>query len=177
MLLECQAQGIAYAVEIAIAGSNAGWKLVAAGCKKIASVITPRYDIGRRTWWNRCTVSTMWSRWCQASSRAARRLGILVDHLVAAARGRRLRSRLPAPMYWSPPLRGCVGRWPRMGLQQWPDVPRGQPWKEGMCVALGTDVRGFWPMLRVGDTYADLRPELVGAVEQLIDFVGSPSVD
>ena len=59
-----------------------------------------------------------------------------------------------------------------MGLEQWPDVPRGVEWKEGMCAALGTDLRGFWPRLRNRvSTYADLRPELVGAVEQLIDFV------
>jgi hypothetical protein len=58
------------------------------------------------------------------------------------------------------------------GLERWPDIPRGQPWKEGMCAALGTDIAGFWPRLRnTVHTYADLRPELVGAVEQLIDFV------
>jgi hypothetical protein len=34
---------------------------------------------------------------------------------------------------------------------------------------------GFWPRLRNRvRTYADLRPELVGAVERLIDFVGDP---
>jgi hypothetical protein len=41
-----------------------------------------------------------------------------------------------------------------------------------MCAALGTDLARFWPQLRNKvHTYADLRPELVGAVEQLIDFV------
>ena len=41
-----------------------------------------------------------------------------------------------------------------------------------MCRALGVDPARFWPQLRNRvRTYADLRPELVGAVERLIDFV------
>ena len=59
-----------------------------------------------------------------------------------------------------------------LGLEAWPEVPRGEPWKEGMCQRLGTDPATFWPQLRNRvHTYADLRPELVGAVERLIDFV------
>jgi len=59
-----------------------------------------------------------------------------------------------------------------LGLAEWPEVSRGSPWKQGLCAALGEDLDGFWPRLRnrVGG-YADLRPELVGAVERLIDFV------
>jgi Protein of unknown function (DUF3097) len=62
---------------------------------------------------------------------------------------------------------------PRLiGIDAWPDVPPGQPWKDGVCRALGTDVETFWPRLRNEvRSYADLRPELVGAVEQLLDFV------
>jgi len=59
-----------------------------------------------------------------------------------------------------------------VGLDAWPEVPRGVVWKEGLCRALGVPFEGFWPHLRNRvRTYADLRPELVGAVEQLIDFV------
>ena len=59
-----------------------------------------------------------------------------------------------------------------IGIDAWPDVPLGVPWKEGLCRALGTDVETFWPRLRNRvKTYADLRPEFVGAVEQLLDFV------
>jgi hypothetical protein len=55
---------------------------------------------------------------------------------------------------------------------EWPTVPKGQSWKDGVCRALGADPRTFWPQLRNRvKTYADLRPELVGAVERLIDFV------
>ena len=59
-----------------------------------------------------------------------------------------------------------------LGIDAWPDVPRGQPWKDGVCRALGVDPSTFWPTLRNRvSTYADLQPELVGAVERLIDFV------
>jgi hypothetical protein len=59
-----------------------------------------------------------------------------------------------------------------LGLTEWPDIAPGVPWKDGMCRALGVDPDGFWPHLRNRvHTYADLRPELVGAVERLIDFV------
>ncbi len=108
-----------------------------------------------------------------------RRLGILVDHLVAGSKEQRLAQQVSGPhvlVTGHPFVDVWAGVWPRvMGIQRWPDVPRGVPWKEGMCAALGTDVRGFWPRLRNRvATYADLRPELVGAVEQLIDFVASP---
>ncbi len=105
-----------------------------------------------------------------------RRLGILVDHLVPGSKEARLAAQVAGPsvlVTGHPFIDVWAGVWPRvMGLQEWPDVPRGVPWKEGLCAALGTDVAGFWPRLRnTVHTYADLRPELVGAVEQLIDFV------
>ena len=61
-----------------------------------------------------------------------------------------------------------------VGLAQWPEVPKGDlPWKEELCRRLGVPFEGFWPRLRNGvKTYADLSPELVEAVERLIDFVG-----
>jgi Protein of unknown function (DUF3097) len=106
----------------------------------------------------------------------ARRLGILVDHLVAGSKEQRLVQQLRSEhvlVTGHPFVDVWAGIWPRvMGLQEWPDVPRTMPWKKGMCAALGVDVKGFWPQLRNRvRTFADLRPELVGAVEQLIDFV------
>jgi hypothetical protein len=59
------------------------------------------------------------------------------------------------------------------GIAAWPVVPMGQSWKDGVCAALGAGEPGpFWRQLlgRV-NSYADLEPPLVGAVEQLIDFV------
>jgi hypothetical protein len=61
-----------------------------------------------------------------------------------------------------------------VGIPAWPEVPRGVPWKSGVHEALGVDdpTGAFWRSLlgRVS-TYRDLEPALVGAVEQLIDFV------
>lgn len=110
-----------------------------------------------------------------------RKLGILVDHLVTGSKEERLARQVAGPhvlVTGHPFVDVWAGVWPRvMGLTEWPDVPRNVPWKEGMCAALGTDVRGFWPRLRNRvTTYVDLRPELVGAVEQLIDFVTNDSV-
>jgi hypothetical protein len=104
------------------------------------------------------------------------RLGILVDHLVPGSKEARLAAGVNGPhvlVTGHPFVDVWAGVWPRvMGLDEWPEVPRDRPWKEGLCAALGTDVRGFWPALRNRvHSYSDLRPELVGAVERLIDFV------
>jgi len=107
---------------------------------------------------------------------AKRRLGILVDHLVVGSKESRIAAEVRDPnvlITGHPFVDVWAGIRPKvLGLQAWPDVPRGQPWKEGMCRALGTDLSTFWPRLRNKvTTYADLSPELVGAVERLIDFV------
>ena len=107
-----------------------------------------------------------------------RRLGVLVDHLVPGSKEARLVGQVRSPhvlVTGHPFVDVWAGVWPRvMGLQEWPEVPRDRPWKEGLCAALGVEVRGFWPGLRNRvRSYADLRPELVGAVEQLLDFVAS----
>jgi hypothetical protein len=105
-----------------------------------------------------------------------RRLGILVDHLVAGSKEARLAATVRDPnvlVTGHPFVDVWAGIRPKvLGLDAWPEVPRGVPWKEGMCAALGVPFEGFWPKLRNRvTTYADLRPELVGAVERLIDFV------
>ena len=62
-----------------------------------------------------------------------------------------------------------------LGIDAWPDVPRGRPWKEGVCAALG------WPAdaaarpggassARCAATPTWNRP-CSGRVEELIDFV------
>jgi hypothetical protein len=108
-----------------------------------------------------------------------RRLGILVDHLVTGSKEDRLARQVAGPhvlVTGHPFVDVWAGVWPRvMGLTEWPDVPRDVEWKAGLCAALGTDLKGFWPRLRNQvRTFADLRPELVGAVERLIDFVAPP---
>jgi hypothetical protein len=107
-----------------------------------------------------------------------RRLGVLLDHLVDGSKESRLASSVRGPhvlVTGHPFVDVWAGIRPSViGLQAWPDVPRGQPWKDGVCRALGTTLDGFWPRVRNRvHTYADLRPELVGAVERLIDFVSA----
>ncbi|GAA1529801.1 hypothetical protein HD600_002318 [Microbacterium ginsengiterrae] len=121
---------------------------------------------------------------------AARRYGVLVDHLVAGSKETRMAEAT---------LRGPHGRhlkivghpfidvWQcvkpqAVGIRQWPEVPRGVDWKTGVCKALG------WPYQEQGDTgrawqfilgkvhtYRDLEPALLGRVEELIDFVTEPT--
>jgi hypothetical protein len=105
-----------------------------------------------------------------------RRLGVLLDHLIDGSKESRLAATVDHPsvlITGHPFVDVWAGIRPRvLGRDSWPDVPKGQPWKEGMCRALGVPFDGFWPRLRNRvTTYADLEPELVGAVERLIDFV------
>ena len=107
-----------------------------------------------------------------------RRLGVLLDHLVAGSKESRLAATVAnrnVLVTGHPFVDVWAGIRPRvLGLDRWPDVPKGQPWKQELCAALGVPLDGFWPTLRNRvSTYADLEPELVGAVERLIDFVDS----
>jgi len=109
-----------------------------------------------------------------------RRLGILVDHLVDGSKEQRITMQVAGPdvlVTGHPFVDVWAGIRPQvMNLSEWPDVPRTMEWKQGMCDALGVSISDFWPRLRNRvRTFADLRPELAGAVERLIDFV-APSV-
>ena len=109
-----------------------------------------------------------------------RRLGVLVDHLVAGSKEERLARSVSGPhvlVTGHPFVDVWEGVWPKVvGIEAWPAVPKGRPWKDGVCAALGADPATFWPTLRNRvRTFADLRPELVGAVERLIDFVAPPA--
>jgi hypothetical protein len=110
-----------------------------------------------------------------------RRLGILVDHLVVGSKEDRITRRVAGPhvlVTGHPFVDVWAGIRPEvMNRSEWPDVPRNVEWKQGLCAALGVSLTDFWPYLRNRvRTFADLRPELVGAVEQLIDFV-APAAD
>jgi len=84
---------------------------------------------------------------------------------------------------WGDDLRveGVVVKPARVGLEAWPTVPRAIEWKHGICAALGwphrdqTDIAKAWARIRgsVRD-WTDLEPELIGRVEELIDFVTQP---
>ncbi|MCB0993458.1 MAG: DUF3097 family protein [Acidimicrobiales bacterium] len=110
-----------------------------------------------------------------------RRLGILLDHLVDHSKETRLAEAVDHPdvLVTGHPF---VDIWQAIkpsaiGIDVWPDVPRGQPWKEGVCAALGWSGppgRVWKQLLARVSSFRDLEPALVGAVEQLIDFVAPP---
>jgi len=109
-----------------------------------------------------------------------RRLGVLVDHLVPGSKESRITAAVRGPhvlVTGHPYVDVWAAVRPRvLGLAAWPQVPRGTPWKDGVCTALGeTDPSALWRRLlaRVR-TYADLETPLVGAVEQLLDFLADP---
>lgn len=110
-----------------------------------------------------------------------RRLGVLVDHLVAGSKESRIAERVTSPhvLVVGHPF---VDIWQavkpeKLGIDAWPTVPRGVPWKEGVIDALGwrlTPAEAWRRILAAVDGYADLEPELLGRVEELIDFVTEP---
>jgi hypothetical protein len=110
-----------------------------------------------------------------------RRLGVLVDHLVQGSKETRIVASVRSPHVlvvghpfvdiWAAVRPSAVG------IARWPDVPRGQQWKEGVLVAIGwpEQVPAAWQrILRSVTSFADLEPELLGRVEELIDFVTAP---
>ena len=110
-----------------------------------------------------------------------RRLGVLLDHLVPGSKESRLAAAVRHPhvlVTGSPYVDVWAAIRPAaLGIDAWPEVPRGEEWKTGAArrLRLPGEPREAWRHLlgRVR-TYADLEAPLVGAVEQLIDFVTEP---
>jgi hypothetical protein len=106
-----------------------------------------------------------------------RSLAILVDHLVPGSKESRLADRVRGPHVlvvghpfvdiWQ-----CV-RPKALGIDAWPEVPRGEEWKAGVCRRLGwgSTTEGWRRVISSVDTFADLEPELVGAVESALDVL------
>lgn len=110
-----------------------------------------------------------------------RRLGVLVDHLLPGTKEHRIVTAVDHPQVLitgHPYVDVWQGVRPRtLGIDAWPTVPKGRPWKEGIIAALGADEPPpvFWRrLLRSVDSYADLEQPLIGAVERLLDFVAPP---
>jgi hypothetical protein len=113
---------------------------------------------------------------------AARRVGVLVDHLVAGSKESRIAD-AAASEYVLVVGHPFVDVWQavkpsRVGLVAWPEIPRSIEWKHGICDALAwphadqADIAAAWQrILGTVRTYADLEPALLGRVERLIDFV------
>ncbi|WP_312719350.1 DUF3097 domain-containing protein [Mobilicoccus sp.] len=118
---------------------------------------------------------------------ADRRMGVLVDHLVPGTKEYRVveEARRVRPYAAHVCIVGhpYVDVWQsvrpeRLGWEAWPVIPRGTSWKHGILAELSwphdtqADVaRGWKRILSTVRSYADLEPELLGRVEELIDFV------
>ncbi|MFL6124304.1 DUF3097 domain-containing protein [Actinophytocola sp.] len=117
------------------------------------------------------------ARVAEFGTAAHRRLGVLVDHLVAGSKESRIVDAVgdanvlvtghPYVDVWQAVKPAAVG------IGAWPSVPRGTPWKEGICAALGwgEPAEGWRRVLAGVRSYRDLETPLIGAVERLIDFV------
>ena len=119
-----------------------------------------------------------------------RRLGVLVDHLVAGSKEARIADavrRGPGGAHSLVVGHPFIDIWQaikpeRLGIAAWPSVPKGTDWKKGVCRALGwphaqqADTARAWQRIRgrVRD-WNDLEPALIGRVEELIDFVTAPA--
>jgi hypothetical protein len=106
-----------------------------------------------------------------------RRVGVLVDHLVPGSKESRIAQTVRDPNVL---INGhpYVDVWAAvkpaaLGIERWPDVPRGTNWKDGVCAALGeSDPRRMWQrVLASVNSYSDVEVPLLRAVEELIDFV------
>lgn len=106
-----------------------------------------------------------------------RRLGVLVDHLVTGSKESRIAAMVAGPhvLVTGHPY---VDIWQAVrpsaaGIDAWPAIAPGQPWKPAVCAALGhTNPAQLWRdiLARVHD-YRDLETPLINAVERLIDHV------
>ncbi len=109
-----------------------------------------------------------------------RRLGVLVDHLVAGSKESRIVARVrddhvlvsghPYVDIWQ------AVKPSRVGLRQWPVIPPGRPWKEGVCAAVGVrDPADMWRRILASvRSYKDVETPLINSMERLIDFVTEP---
>ena len=115
-----------------------------------------------------------------------RKVGVLVDHLVAGSKESRIaQSIAKSPLGKHVLIVGhpFVDVWQavkpeRLNMKVWPTIPRNVEWKKGVCQSLGwphrdqADIARAWKhILGKVTSYADLEPALLGRVEELIDFV------
>ena len=119
-----------------------------------------------------------------------KRMGVLVDHLVPGTKETRVVEAASRLQPWAPHVlivgHPYVDVWQsvrpeRLGMKEWPVIPRNVEWKHGICAHLGwphddqADIARAWKqILGTVRSYADLEPSLLGRVEELIDFVTAP---
>jgi hypothetical protein len=115
-----------------------------------------------------------------------RRLGVLVDHLVPGSKESTIADRVARGPYGDFVLvtgHPFVDIWQavrpaRLGLVEWPQIPRSVEWKHGICELLGlphadqADIARAWQLiLSKVASWNDLEATLLTRVEELIDFV------
>ena len=118
-----------------------------------------------------------------------RRVGVLVDHLVAGSKESRIAqgvARSPVGRHVLVVGHPYVDVWQavkpeRLGFEKWPTIPRSVEWKKGVCQTFGwphrnqADIARAWQhILGRVTSFADLEPAFLGRVEELIDFVTTP---
>jgi len=118
-----------------------------------------------------------------------RRVGVLVDHLVADSKESRIAqgvARSPVGRHVLVVGHPYVDVWQavkpeRLGFEKWPTIPRSVEWKKGVCQTFGwphrnqADIARAWQhILGRVTSFADLEPAFLGRVEELIDFVTTP---
>ncbi len=108
-----------------------------------------------------------------------KRVGVLVDHLVTGSKESHLTTGLGE--YVLVTGHPYVDVWQAvkpaaLGIREWPEVPRGEDWKTGVCHRLGwgTPQDGWRRVYAAVNSFRDLEAPLLGAVERLIDFVTDP---
>lgn len=109
------------------------------------------------------------------------RLGVLLDHLVDGSKETRIAAEISDPnvLILGHPY---VDIWQAIkpaaiGIKEWPTVPMGESWKEGILSRLGIGMEPpqFWKfILGKVTSWKDVETPLVNSVEQLIDFVTVP---
>lgn len=116
------------------------------------------------------------------------RAGVLLDHMVQGSKEWRIAQTVKQKWGDSVHIIGhpFIDIWQavkpqRVGLSQWPDIPRGTDIKVGTLAALGweyatqADIAMGWKrILSTVRHFQDVEPALLGRVEELIDFVTAP---
>ncbi|MFT4043101.1 MAG: DUF3097 domain-containing protein [Gordonia sp. (in: high G+C Gram-positive bacteria)] len=113
---------------------------------------------------------------------AHRRAGVLVDHLVRGSKEERLTADVgehvlvcghPYIDVWQAVKPASVR------IAEWPQIPRGEDWKTGICTRLGwgTPQDGWRRVLGGVKDFRDLEVPLLRSVEELIDFVTAADGD
>lgn len=121
-----------------------------------------------------------------------RRLGVLVDHLVAGSKEKRIADEVARSGYGEFVLvegHEFIDIWQAirpesLGFKAWPAVPRDEDFKKGTLARLGlphqdqADIAKAWQaMLKRVKSHRDLDAKLVRTVELLIDFVTQDHLD